>query len=82
MEYSNKLQVDGLKADMAWMISKRTGLIQLGFLLPLDVLYPESHGSGCIGGLRNKHHNSFAKFISNFNPSSDLKLVVILEFLI
>lgn len=59
-----------LKEDMSWVISKSSGLIQLESLIPLDDLYPESHGAGCIGGLWNKHHNAFAKYIFKFNPSS------------
>jgi len=39
-------------------------------LIPLDILYPESHGAGCIGGLWKKHHQAFAKFIHNFQPSA------------
>lgn len=70
MGCSNKSEANDLKADMIWMISKSSGLIQLGELLPLDILYPESHGAGCVGGLWNKHHNAFAKFIHNFHPSS------------
>ncbi len=61
---------DDLKANMVWMISKSSGSIQLSELLPLDILYPESHGAGCIGGLWGKHHKSFADFIYQFNPSS------------
>jgi hypothetical protein len=59
-----------LKHDLEWKISKSSGLIQLGSLLPLNVLYAESHGSGCSGELWNDHHNSFAKFIYKERPCS------------
>ena len=36
-----------VRADMTWMISKSSGLIQLESLIPLEVLYQESHGAGC-----------------------------------
>jgi hypothetical protein len=59
---------------MSWSISRGSGLIQLNKLLPLDVLYPESHGAGAIGVLWEKHHRSFAKFLSGFSPSSVLEI--------
>jgi len=62
------------KFDMSWEISKESGIIQLSELLPLEVLYPESHGSGCIGGLWDEHHRNFASFIHKYNPSSILEI--------
>lgn len=59
-----------LKSEMTWLISKSSGLIQLKKLLPLEVLYPESHGAGAVGKLWEKHHSSFALFLSKFKPSS------------
>ncbi|MER2519188.1 MAG: class I SAM-dependent methyltransferase [Bdellovibrionales bacterium] len=67
-------ETDDLKQDMAWWISRGSGLIQLKNLLPLDVLYPESHGSGAIGALWEKHHRTFAQFIHRLNPSSVLEI--------
>ena len=60
--------------DMQWKISKKSGIIQLDPLLPLDVLYPESHGSGNIGSLWLAHHQSFAKFIEKQQPKSILEI--------
>ena len=34
---------------MRWQISKSSGMIQLNPLLPLKILYPETHNSGCVG---------------------------------
>lgn len=59
-----------LKQDMSWWISRHSGLIQLKKLLPLDVLYPESHGAGAVGALWGKHHKAFARFINKSTPSS------------
>lgn len=70
MGCSTNIESDDLNADMAWMISKSSGLIQLGELLPLEVLYKESHGAGCVGDLWNKHHKAFADFIHHYNSSS------------
>ena len=63
-----------IKEDMSWWISRDSGLIQLNKLLPLDVLYPESHGSGAVGALWNKHHKEFAKFLHKKSPSAVLEL--------
>lgn len=60
--------------DMQWEISKNSGIIQLNPLLPLEVLYPESHGSGNIGALWMEHHQKFAKFIRKQIPSSILEI--------
>ena len=57
-------------ADMSWMISKSSGLIQLAGLLPLDVLYPMSHGAGEVGDLWKSHHAHFAKFLYRHKPTS------------
>ena len=59
-----------LKQDMSWCISKSSGLIQLKNLLPLEVLYPESHGAGAVGALWDMHHKAFAKFVNNIRPAS------------
>jgi hypothetical protein len=65
---------EDLKADMEWCISRGSGLIQLGKVLPLEVLYPESHGAGAIGALWEAHHRAFARFIHKFAPSSVLEV--------
>jgi hypothetical protein len=63
-----------LKADMSWWISRESGLIQLKKLIPLDVLYPESHGAGAVGSLWDEHHKSFARFMAGKKPSSVLEI--------
>ena len=61
---------DDLRAPMSWWISKSSGLIQLKELIPLPVLYPESHGAGEVGALWRKHHSEFADFVARFSPGS------------
>ena len=61
-------------ADMRWSISRSSGLIQLSSLIPLDVLYPESHGSGGVGRLWDMHHKAFAEYLSHIAPSSVLEI--------
>ena len=63
-----------LFSDMNWYISKNSGAIQLNPLLSLDILYPEAHGSGCIGDLWMQHHRCFADFIRKFNPTTVLEI--------
>lgn len=63
-----------LTADMKFWISRSSGMIQLNPLLPLEVLYPESHGAGCVGGSWAKHHMLLAEFINKFHPSSVLEI--------
>jgi SAM-dependent methyltransferase len=74
MGCSNQPESTDLKFDMSWSISRSSGLIQLNKLLPLEVVYSNSHGSGTVGGLWKKHHQEFAKFISTHNPSKVLEI--------
>jgi len=60
--------------DMQWEISKSSGVIQLNPLLPLDILYPESHGSGNVGSMWTEHHQIFANFIQSQAPRSVLEI--------
>lgn len=59
-----------LTMDMEWSISRTSGIIQLSKLLPLETVYPESHGSGQVGMTWATHHRTLANFIHQFNPSS------------
>jgi hypothetical protein len=61
-------------ADMTWMISKSSGLIQLNPVLPLEVVYKQSHGSGAIGALWTEHHKAFAQFMHSFCPNEVLEI--------
>lgn len=63
-----------LKSDMSWWISRESGLIQLRNLIPLDVLYPESHGAGAVGSLWDEHHKSFAQFLAQKKPRAVLEI--------
>jgi len=63
-----------LRENMSWSISRSSGLIQLNKLLPLEVLYPESHGSGCIGDLWNSHHKAFANFLYKASPAAVIEI--------
>ncbi len=70
----NQPAKDDILVDMQWEISKNSGIIQLNPLIPLDVLYSESHGSGNIGNMWMNHHQQFAKFIQKHNPRSVLEI--------
>ena len=71
---TDRLESDDIRSDMCWHISKETGMIQLNPVLPLDLVYQEEHGSGCVGGLWLQHHQEFAKFIQHQEPKSVLEI--------
>jgi predicted SAM-dependent methyltransferase len=71
---SQESEENDIKADMCWHISKDTGMVQLNPVLPLDLVYQEAHGSGCVGDLWLQHHQEFAKFISKQKPMSVLEI--------
>lgn len=48
--------------DMSWAISKKSGVIQLDRLLPLDLIYSGFH-SEAVGSVWEKHRYEFTKFI-------------------
>ena len=63
-----------IRTDMNWWICKSTGSLQLNPLIPLDVLYANSHGSGSTGKLWMQHHKEFAKFIYDYNVNNALEI--------
>jgi len=63
-----------LVADMSWHISKKSGMVQLNPLLPLDVVYNVSHGSGTTGKLWEQHHEAFSRFIERFKVKTVLEI--------
>ena len=67
MGCTEKSSEEDLKFNMEWYISKSSGLIQLKKLVPLEILYPESHGSGLVGSIWNEHHFEFSEYINEVN---------------
>lgn len=65
---------EDLLADMSWFISQNSGAIQLNPLLPMEVIYPEAHGSGCVGNLWLQHHRALASFVHQYDPKSVLEI--------
>ncbi len=63
-----------LLSDMSWSISQSSGAIQLNPVLPLEVIYPEAHGSGCVGKLWEAHHRALALFVNRFSPKAVLEI--------
>lgn len=63
-----------LLADMRWVISRSTGVIQLDPTLPLEIVYARSHGSGSVGGLWEQHHREFASFVARQGPTRVLEI--------
>ena len=64
---------EDLLFDMSWFISRKSGMIQLNPLLPLDIVYKESHFSGTIGQKWNNHHEDFCTFILKHKPKKVLE---------
>jgi len=64
---------EDLCADEEWQICPETGLIQLGRLLPLDILYLNQHNDG-IGKLWQDHYLAFAQFLAKFKPKNILEI--------
>ena len=67
-------QCEDVLFDSVWDIGVSSGLVQLKYLIPLNILYNTSHGSGDIGRIWDEHHRSFAAFVSKYNPNSVLEI--------
>ncbi len=65
---------EDLMADMVWAISRDSGLIQLKYLLPLEILYQNQTTTSAVGPTWMQHHREFASFINNYNPKSVLEI--------
>jgi len=63
-----------LRTDMSWWISRSTGSLQLNPLIPLEVLYSASHGSGSTGRLWQHHHMAFAEFLFAYRIKNALEI--------
>ncbi len=63
-----------LRAEQTWEISRKSGVIQLKKLIPLEVLYKDHHNSGAVGATWMDHHNNFSKFILKNNPKNVLEI--------
>ena len=63
-----------LREDMNWYISRGSGLIQLKDLIPLEVLYQNSHGAGAVGALWERHHRALARFLRHVAPAAVLEI--------
>jgi 2-polyprenyl-3-methyl-5-hydroxy-6-metoxy-1,4-benzoquinol methylase len=59
--------------DMTWCISNASGCIQLNNLVPLNILYKESHVASS-SKLWMEHHQALAKLICAYNPHSVLEI--------
>jgi hypothetical protein len=61
-------------SDMSWKISKKSGMIQLNPLLPLDIVYTTEHGSGTTGKVWDEHHEAFANFVNKHDLKNILEI--------
>lgn len=74
MGCTDEPESNDLSVDMRWGICRESGVIQLTKLIPLDILYKNSHGSGLVGKIWAQHHHEFAKFIFKQNPRGVLEI--------
>lgn len=63
-----------LVCDLELARSKSSGVLQLTRLIPLNILYAESHGSGSVGNLWRQHHQALAKFVDQYHPRKILEI--------
>jgi hypothetical protein len=63
-----------LLADMQFIINKSNGMIQLSNLIPLKILYKNTHTPGTIGKIWEQHHSEFAKFILSTNVKNIIEI--------
>jgi len=61
-----------LFTNQTWQIDKKSGMIQLKKLIPLDILYKSSHTSGDNGNLWHKHHDSFCNFLLKYKNKKNI----------
>lgn len=73
MGCTSQSEENDLVADMIWAISKKSGLVELKELIPLNILYPENHAAS-IGSVWNNHHNSFAIFLGYYRPKGIIEI--------
>ena len=66
-------QSEDVVADMIWNICKDTGIIQLGKLLPLEILYMDQHNDG-VGKVWQDHYKAFAEFLAKHKPKRILEI--------
>ena len=62
-----------LRMNMSWSTCSRCGTIQLDRLVPLHILYQESHNEA-IGSNWQEHHAQFADFILEYGGSNRLEV--------
>lgn len=65
---------EDIKFPMNFQISKNSGMVQINPLVPLNLVYQNSHNSGIIGKTWSEHHKSLSNFILEYNPENVLEI--------
>lgn len=63
-----------LRVEQTWEISRKSGIIQLKKLVPLEILYSKHHNSGAVGLTWMDHHQKFSEFVLENNPKNVLEI--------
>lgn len=70
----NEAQSEDIIANMEFVIAKKSGVVQLKNLIPLDLLYKNGHDAGVVGALWEAHHSEFSDFVMKFHPRKVLEI--------
>ena len=60
-------------AEMEWFLERKTGLIQLNKLIPLEILYQSQHAYG-FGETWENHYQIFSEFLYHSKPLNVLEI--------
>lgn len=70
---TDKDQSTDIVADLSIAICKKTGIMQLDKVLPLEVIYGDYH-SEALGSLWTEHHALFVDFLNSYKPTNVLEI--------
>jgi 2-polyprenyl-3-methyl-5-hydroxy-6-metoxy-1,4-benzoquinol methylase len=70
---TDKPQTEDIKCEMKWYIDKDTGLIQLGELVPLEILYMEQHVDA-VGKTWNDYYANLSEYICKNNTNNIIEI--------
>ena len=73
MGCTDKKAEEDIYASQLWQISQSTGVLQLKYLVPLDLVYLEQHNDS-YGKVWNEHHTRFSNLIANSGGSRSLEI--------
>ena len=73
MGCTHKNKEEDIFATQSWQISKSTGVLQLKYLVPLDLVYLEQHNDS-FGKTWDEHHQRFSYLVTSSGASKVLEI--------